>query len=124
MTERDILTMEVAKRIKQSMEDKKMNATELSKASGVGKSDLSNYLNGKYRPKQDKIVLLAAALEVDPVWLGAIDLQLESRAQAKLLLENTIETQTENVFSLLSPEGVRKVLDYARLVLLSEQKKE
>lgn len=124
MTERDILTMEVAKRIKQSMEDKKMNATELSKASGVGKSDLSNYLNGKYRPKQDKIVLLAAALEVDPVWLGAIDLQLESRTQAKLLLENTIETQTENVLSLLSPEGVRKVLDYARLVLLSEQKKE
>lgn len=123
MTEKDMLTMEVAKRIRKSMEEKKMNATELSKASGVGKSDLSNYLNGKYRPKQDKIVLLAAALEVDPVWLGAIDIQLEAHEQAKLLSENAND-QSENVLKLLSPDGLRKVYDYARLVLLSERTKE
>lgn len=124
MTVNEMLTLEVAKRLNQIMEDRHMNATELSKASGVGKSDISNYLKGKYRPKQEKIAALAAALEVDPAWLGAIDLQMETNAKVRKELNNTIDAQVVSTLSTLSPEGVQKVLDYARLVALAEQTKE
>ena len=67
---------EIAKRLRKTMEERRMNATELSLASGVGKSDISNYLSGKYKPKQDKIYLLARVLEVDPAWLYCLDMRL------------------------------------------------
>ena len=63
------MNTEFAIRLKQAMETSGLTATELSKESNVGKSDISNYLNGKYLPKQDKCYLLAKALNVDPGWL-------------------------------------------------------
>lgn len=60
---------EFGQRLRHVLTDKKMTASELSKLSGVGKSDISNYLNGRYLPKQDKVYMLAKALEVDPGWL-------------------------------------------------------
>jgi len=71
--DRNAWKYEIAKRLKQAMDDRRMSATELSQASGVGKSDISNYLAAKYKPKQDKIYLLASALGVDPAWLYAMD---------------------------------------------------
>lgn len=124
MTVNEILKLEVAKRLNKSMEEKHMKATELSKASGVGKSDICNYMKGKYRPKQEKLLPLAAALDVDPGWLGAIDLQMATNIKVKEQLNNTIDAQIVSTISTLSPEGVQKVLDYARLVALSEHSQE
>lgn len=56
-------------RLRKAMADKNITASELSRISGVGKSDISYYLKGKYVPKQDKCYLLAKALGVDPGWL-------------------------------------------------------
>ena len=56
-------------RLKQTINDRGITASQLSRLSGVGKSDISNYLNGKYEPKQEKVYLLAKALDVDPGWL-------------------------------------------------------
>lgn len=56
-------------RLKQAIEDRGISASDLSRMSGVGKSDISYYLKGKYLPKQDKCYLLANALGVDPGWL-------------------------------------------------------
>ena len=56
-------------RLIQAMEAKGINAAELSRLSGVGKPNISAYLNEKYSGKQDKVYLLARALEVDPGWL-------------------------------------------------------
>jgi repressor LexA len=51
------------------MEAKGVNLTELSDRSGLGKSSISEYLSGKYEPKQKSIYLMAEALHVDPVVL-------------------------------------------------------
>ena len=56
-------------RLRKLLNDKGISASELSRLSGVGKSDISNYLKCKYSPKQDKIYLIAQALNVDPGWL-------------------------------------------------------
>jgi transcriptional regulator with XRE-family HTH domain len=56
-------------RLKSAIQEKNITASELSRISGVGKADISNYMNGKYLPKQDKVFMLAKALGVDPGWL-------------------------------------------------------
>jgi transcriptional regulator with XRE-family HTH domain len=56
-------------RLKKAIEDRGITASELSRISGVGKSDISYYMKGKYLPKQDKVYMLARALDVDPGWL-------------------------------------------------------
>jgi transcriptional regulator with XRE-family HTH domain len=124
MTEKERLNMEVAKRLKQSMDEKKMKATELSEVSGIGKSDISNYLKGKYRPKQEKLFLLALALDVDPVWLGAIDLQMQTNEKSAQQATTDTNDATHDVISRLSPEGQKKVREYALLVELSEHMSE
>jgi transcriptional regulator with XRE-family HTH domain len=124
MDEKKLKNIEAAKRLRQSMDAKHMSATDLSKASGVGKSDISNYLKGKYRPKSDKIVLLAAALDVDPTWLNAIDFQMDTHEKEEKKILRSIDEQLVSVLNGLSPDGIQKVLDYARLVSLGEQKKE
>ena len=56
-------------RLQKVIADKGITASELSRLSGVGKADISNYINGKYLAKQDKVLMLARALDVDPGWL-------------------------------------------------------
>ena len=61
--------MVAALKLQKALADKGITATELSRLSGVGKSDISNYINGAYVAKQDKCFMLARALDVDPGWL-------------------------------------------------------
>ena len=56
-------------RLQKMLSERGLTASELSRLSGVGKSDISNYLNGVYVAKQDKCFRLAQALDVDPGWL-------------------------------------------------------
>lgn len=57
--------------------DRGITASELAKASGIDKGSISNYINGKYIPKQDKVYQLAKALGVDAGWLMTGDEPVE-----------------------------------------------
>ena len=56
-------------RLREALQNKGISRSELSRLSGVGKSDITHYLKGDYLPKQDKVFLLAKALGVNPGWL-------------------------------------------------------
>ena len=51
------------------MNEKDIKQPELSLMTGITQSSISDYINGKYSPKQDKIDLLAKALGVSPTYL-------------------------------------------------------
>ena len=53
------------------METADINATELSKLTGISKSTISRYLSGGYVPKQKRTDLIARALHTDPGYLIA-----------------------------------------------------
>ena len=63
------MDFDFVERLRKAMEEKCMTASELSRASGVGKSDISYYLKGKYLPKQDKVFMLAKAHCMNTGWL-------------------------------------------------------
>ena len=87
---------EFASRLRKSLETAKMSPTELANATGIGKSDISNYTKGKYMPKQDRVFLMAKALGVDPVWLYALDVKYTMEAQSNVA---TVEEAMAYLFS-------------------------
>lgn len=60
-------------RLKSVMEEHKITQTELAKRTGIRQSSISDWLNNRYEPKQDKVYLLANALNVSPAWLLGYD---------------------------------------------------
>lgn len=61
------------KRIKKMLEKLNLTQADLAKATGIRASSISDYLSGKYDPKQDKIYLIAKALNVSPAWLMGLE---------------------------------------------------
>ena len=64
-------------RLKTAMRIRNIKATELSVKTGIAKSSLSEYINGKYEAKQDGVYLLTRALDVNEAWLMGLDVPME-----------------------------------------------
>ena len=63
------------KRLTQSVERKGITWTELAEKTGIPKSAMTAYKDGKYRPKQLYAYKIAECLDVDPGWLLALDIE-------------------------------------------------
>lgn len=98
-------------RLREAIINNKITASELSRISGVGKSDISNYMKGKYLPKQDKCYLLAEALNVDPGWLMT---GVEPKAEETVCNEEPVTPKNEDIrllirgFNKLSQEQIEQ----------------
>lgn len=58
-----------AERLTLAMQRAGLSAAQLAKQTGIGRSSISQWLSEKYVAKYDKVVTLAAALDVAPEWL-------------------------------------------------------
>lgn len=77
-------------RLKQAMEYRNVKPAELSKLTNIGKSSISQWLSGKYSAKQDKIFVIAKALNVNPSWLIGANVPMSN------------ETLPDKIFNLSS----------------------
>ncbi|HAY0879132.1 TPA: helix-turn-helix domain-containing protein [Staphylococcus aureus] len=91
-------------RLKQIMSERKISQSELSKRTGIGRNSISDYLNGKYEAKQDKVFELAKALNVNEAWLMGFDISKNRK------IENNDIT---SIYSKLTPPRQSNVLKYA-----------
>lgn len=64
-------------RIQNAMNIRGINATELAKKTGISSPSISHYTSGRYSPKQDRLVILANALDVTPEYLMGYDVPME-----------------------------------------------
>ena len=67
------------------MSDQGMTAVELSTKTKIPKSSISQYLSGYAKPKQDRIYLLASALNVSEAWLMGYDVPIERDGRANII---------------------------------------
>lgn len=72
-------------RLNTAMRIRNIKATELSEKTGIAKSSLSEYINGKYEAKQDGVYLLAKALDVNEAWLMGLDVPMERNIKTDIL---------------------------------------
>lgn len=79
----------------------------------MNKSDISQYLSGKTKPNQDKLVILSMALNVNEAWLMGYDVPM-NRVNTVNKLEVTQEELTLlNNYNKLNSKGKEKLLDYS-----------
>ena len=102
---------EIKGRIKQALQLREMKQTELAEKTGIDKGQISSYLSGRYKPKQENLSLMAAALEVSEYWLMGMDVSMEridteEKAQER---QRRIEAYANRIFDLRDPECVLKL---------------
>ena len=63
-------------RIKEALSIRGMKQVELCEITKIPKSALSQYISGAFEPKQDRIYLIAKALNVSEAWLMGYDVPM------------------------------------------------
>lgn len=112
----------LATRLKQALSITGIRQIELSRLTGIYKGTINNYLLGKYEPKQDKLEIIADALNVSPVWLMGYDVSMEreKKTPEKLELSEGEEMLLE-LFRKVPVESQQMVLDMLKVVLKQHQ---
>ncbi|ANS90972.1 LexA family transcriptional regulator [Staphylococcus pseudintermedius] len=100
-------------RLKQIMSERKISQSELSRRTGIGRNSISDYLNGKYEAKQDKVFELAKALNVNEAWLMGFDISKNRE----------IENSITSIYDQLTPPRQKRVLDFANEQLNEQNNK-
>ncbi len=70
--EKDFKTLS-AERLNEAMNDLNINATKLSKAAGISRSSISQYLHGVSSPSKTAAIKLSLILKVNPAWLQGMN---------------------------------------------------
>lgn len=71
-------------RLRKALKLRNMKQIDISKATGISESAISQYLSGYARPKDDRIHALALALDVSEGWLLGFDANMDRIDLSKL----------------------------------------
>ena len=72
-------------RLVHAMKERGLRAADLSKRTGLSKARISQYVNGKFIPKSDAVLLMAETLRVSELWLMGKSDEMEAQPpRAKL----------------------------------------
>lgn len=74
---------ELKDRLREAIEEAGMRPIDLVEKAGVPKSMLSYYLNGKTKPKADRLHIIAKVLDVSEAWLLGYDVPKHRTADQK-----------------------------------------
>ena len=64
-------------RIKKALRIRGMKQSDLCQITKIPKSAISQYISGAFEPKQDRVYLIAKALNVSEAWLMGFDVPME-----------------------------------------------
>ena len=107
-------------RIKQIMVAKDIGQAELVRRTGLPASSISDWLSGKYAPKQDKIDIMAEALGVSPAWLmygtDEVEPYYTNPETVKLMQESDVQILLDAKRNL-PPEDYQYIVDLAKRLL-------
>ena len=73
----------VKERLRIALAEANMKPIELSERTGIPKSMISYYLNGKTKPKADRIFVISQVLGVSEAWLLGYDVPKNRTAEQK-----------------------------------------
>lgn len=109
-----------AYRLTYALNLRKLLAIDVTEQTGIGKSTMSLYVNGKSMPSKERVIKLANCLRVDPAWLlGLTPLQAYNRYEDDdPYLDKELE-KIRNVYNSLNKEGRKYLLDTVNLLFES-----
>lgn len=99
-----------AERLNEALSQKGISQAELSRRTGIGRNSISDYLKAKYEAKQDNLLLLANALDVNEGWLMGLDVEME-------------KTNITSIYNQLNLDRQKRVINFAKQELIEQNKK-
>lgn len=117
------MSIQFINRLKSIMKERKITQTELAKRTGIRQSSISDWLNDRYEPKQDKVYIIAKALNVSPAWLLGYDDTASNQSEGYYVDPETAEyaeylrtrPEARLLFSAsrgISKEDMQKAVEY------------
>lgn len=103
----------IARRLNYAMSVRHISQAELSEKTKISTGSLSQYMNGKINPKQDRIFIIARVLSVSEAWLMGYDVPMERQKTIKIDYSDFNSEVTDDVRLLVE-----------RYKKLDEQKRE
>ena len=101
---------EIRARIKQGLQMRNMKQAELAEKTGIDKGQISSYLSGKYKPKQENLSLMAVALDVSEYWLMGMDVAIErENGEAAAEQRRRVETYARQLYEVQGQEKILKL---------------
>ena len=117
--------VDIKERIKQGLEIREITQTQLATKANIDKGQLSSYISGKYKPRQNNIDALAKALNVNEAWLMGFDVPMERvSGKTESKQEPSYSSQCKEIIGVceqLSAHNQRKVLTYSKNLLSTQQ---
>ena len=115
-------------RLKEALKDSGLTQSQLAQRTNLDKSLISNYLAGNFKPKQDKLYVLAKALNVEPAWLMGYDVNKSTNEllqdkdialcnHIKNLSKNELEEELLIKCTMLEEENQNKILEIVNMYL-------
>ncbi len=80
-----------SERLNQALKSQGVTQAELSSRTGIPKSAISQYLSGKFCPKQDRVYLICKILNISPAWITGYD----AAVSGKVLVSKEILSEEE-----------------------------
>ena len=117
--------VDIKERIKQGLKIREITQTQLATKANIDKGQLSSYISGKYKPRQNNIDALAKALNVNEAWLMGFDVPME-RVSGKTESKQgpSYSSQCKEIIEVceqLSAHNQRKVRTYSKNLLSTQQ---
>ena len=101
---------EIKERLAEALNVRDMTAAELARRSGVDKGSISNYLKGKFIPKQNAIGSMAKALNVSPAWLMGYPVTMDGQEYEQIEFDKLTQINKAKLMAyyqaLLDSQGV------------------
>ena len=82
-------------RLKKLMDELNISQTDICKRTGIGKSAMSNYVNGTRVPRQDAISKISEAYSINPAWIMGYDVEMLSKDWKKNMTEENARLNIE-----------------------------
>lgn len=117
-------------RLRDILNEKCMSAQELANRSGVSKASLSQYLSGKYTPKNTSAKKLADVLKVNPAWLMGLDVtkDIEIDYMASKAIDLVADTysieEIEKAINTLNTRELKRLSAYIEYIKAKRQENE
>lgn len=120
--------VDIKERIKQGLEIREITQTQLAARANIDKGQLSSYISGKYKPRQNNIDAIASALNVSEAWLMGFDVPMERvSGKTESKQKPSYSSQCKEIIEVceqLSAHNQRKVLTYSKNLLSTQQMEE
>ena len=108
----------VSERLQKIMSERNVKQADLARSTGISRGAISNYVLGRYVPKEDIIGKLANALNCSATWLWGYDVPMDEAAYQASFEENPYELNMLDAFDKLDTEGQKHaskmVVNYAK----------